>query len=126
MVRSKVPFWDYCEERRRKLYCNFCGEGFSTGITRFKYHLSREQGNDIKACPQVPDDVQARAVSATHEVGFTLISNSVIQAEQKTVYFSELLKYYTWYSNIFDGVALGLLSTAHPPFHWFEWLPLGF
>ncbi|KAL4199273.1 hypothetical protein AMTRI_Chr03g144090 [Amborella trichopoda] len=90
MVRSKDPFWDYCEERGHKLYCNFCDEGFSAGITRFECHLSREQENDIKACPQVPDDVQATAVSATHE------------------------KYHMWDSNIFDGVALGLLSIAHP------------
>ncbi|KAL4180544.1 hypothetical protein AMTRI_Chr13g92590 [Amborella trichopoda] len=123
MVRSKDPFWDYCEERRHKLYCNFCGEGFSVGITRFKYHLSREQENDIKVGPQVPDDVQAIAVSVTHET------------KQETVFFSELLKYHTRDSNIFDSVALGLLSTAHPrvgakhakkAFHWFEWLPLRF
>ncbi|KAL4196328.1 hypothetical protein AMTRI_Chr04g245660 [Amborella trichopoda] len=102
MVRSKDPFWNYCEEKGHKLYYNFCGEGFSARITRFKYHLSREQENDIKACPQVPDDVQAIALFATHE------------AEQKTVFFSELLKYHTRDSNIFDGVALGLLSTTHP------------
>ncbi|XP_011621156.1 uncharacterized protein LOC105420191 [Amborella trichopoda] len=37
-------------------------------ITRFKYHLSREQGNDIKARPQVPDDVQALTVSMINEI----------------------------------------------------------
>ncbi|KAL4179829.1 hypothetical protein AMTRI_Chr13g89200 [Amborella trichopoda] len=122
MVMSKDPFWEYCEERRHKLYCNFYVEGFSTGITRFKYHLSREVRNDIKPCPHVPDDVQALAVSMTHD----------------------LLKYHTRDSNIFDGVALGLLSTTYPhkylldyqfffggkyankAFHWFKWLPFGF
>ncbi|KAL4179812.1 hypothetical protein AMTRI_Chr13g89160 [Amborella trichopoda] len=107
MVRSKDPFWDYCEERVHKLYFNFCDEGFSAGMARFKYHLSREQRNDIKACPQVPDDVQVMVVSTTHE------------AEHKIVFFSKLLKYHTRDSNIFDGIALGLLST-------FEWLPVGF
>ncbi|KAL4192713.1 hypothetical protein AMTRI_Chr06g195670 [Amborella trichopoda] len=117
MFRSRDPFWDYCEQRGDKLYCNFCGEGFSVEITRFKCHLSREQGNDIKAYHQVPDDVQAMI---------------------KTVFFSELLKYHTQHSNIFDGVAMGLLSIAHShhylldyqfggkyaetTFHWFEWL----
>ncbi|KAL4201480.1 hypothetical protein AMTRI_Chr02g258840 [Amborella trichopoda] len=130
MVRSKDLVWEYCDERGHKLYCNFCGEGFSTGITRFKYHLSREQGNDIKACLEVPDDVQALAISTTHE--------------QKNLLFSELLKRHIRDSNIFDGVALGLLSTTHPrkylfeyqsffggkyakkTFHWFEWLPFRF
>ncbi|KAL4189519.1 hypothetical protein AMTRI_Chr08g165780 [Amborella trichopoda] len=122
MVRSKDTFWEYCEERGHKLYCNFCGKSFSTWITRFKYHLSREQGNDIKAYPQVLDDVQVLAVFTIYET------------EHKTVFLLELLKYHTRDSNIFDGVALGLLSKAHPrngkyeekAFHWFEWLPFEF
>ncbi|XP_042966680.1 uncharacterized protein LOC122300243 [Carya illinoinensis] len=60
MVRQKDPFWRHAKnlENGRRFSCNYCGDKFSGGISRFKWHLSGLKCHDIKVCDQVPRDVR--------------------------------------------------------------------
>uniref|UniRef100_A0A5K0ZHH5 BED-type domain-containing protein n=2 Tax=Nymphaea colorata TaxID=210225 RepID=A0A5K0ZHH5_9MAGN len=65
MHKGKDIFWRHAQLKEDgKLACNFCGEQYTGGITRFKYHLAGLLCHDVAICHQVPDNVKQMALKA--------------------------------------------------------------
>ncbi|GLJ27231.1 hypothetical protein SUGI_0533890 [Cryptomeria japonica] len=63
MPRQKDFAWTHCTAvpGSTKVKCNWCLEEISGGIYRFKWHLSKERGNNTVICKACPTDVSYQA-----------------------------------------------------------------
>ncbi|GLJ48758.1 hypothetical protein SUGI_1028320 [Cryptomeria japonica] len=63
MPRQKDFAWTHCTTvpSSTKVKCNWCLEGISGGIYRFKWHLSKERGNNTEICKKCLADVSYQA-----------------------------------------------------------------
>ncbi|GLJ45394.1 hypothetical protein SUGI_0955760 [Cryptomeria japonica] len=63
MPRQKDFAWTHCTTvpGSTKVKCNWCLEEISGGIYRFKWHLSKERGNNTAICKACPTNVSYQA-----------------------------------------------------------------
>ncbi|GLJ17445.1 hypothetical protein SUGI_0303740 [Cryptomeria japonica] len=63
MPRQKDFAWTHCTAipGSMKVKCNWCQDEISGGIYRFKWHLSKERGNNTEICKKCPTDVSYQA-----------------------------------------------------------------
>ncbi|GLJ45095.1 hypothetical protein SUGI_0949300 [Cryptomeria japonica] len=70
MPRQKDFAWTHCTAvpGSTKVKCNWCLEDISGGIYRFKWHLSKEQGNNTEIRKKCPADVSYQAKQSLDEI----------------------------------------------------------
>ncbi|GLJ20791.1 hypothetical protein SUGI_0379100 [Cryptomeria japonica] len=63
MPHQKDFAWTHCTTipGSMKVKCNWCQDEISGGIYRFKWHLSKERGNNTEICKKCPADVSYQA-----------------------------------------------------------------
>ncbi|GLJ18015.1 hypothetical protein SUGI_0317580 [Cryptomeria japonica] len=63
MPRQKDFAWTHCTTipGSTKVKCNWCQDEIGGGIYRFKWHLSKERGNNTEICKKCPADVSYQA-----------------------------------------------------------------
>ncbi|XP_059077891.1 uncharacterized protein LOC131876489 [Cryptomeria japonica] len=83
MPRQKDFAWTHCTAipDSMKVKCNWCQDEISGGIYHFKWHLSKERGNNTEICKKCPADVSYQAKQSLEGIAKNKAKKARIEVE---------------------------------------------